>query len=208
MNLGEYILVPASQAEGVFKDRGSKFIGYIFRVEDEAKAKELVQTVKKQHPAAVHWCWAFVGGFDTELRKSTDDREPSGSAGKPILNAILKVGLTQTLIVVVRYFGGKLLGVPGLINAYSGAATEAILASGTAKLMLQIPLFVPCEYEQQHQVIRIAKQLQLKVYPDMHELSSGISIETPPTKLIEVKKQLIEARFDTFHLKDIKLYPC
>lgn len=208
MNLSDSILVPAREAEGIFKDRGSKFIGYIFRVEEEAKAKELVQTVKKQHPAAVHWCWAFVGGFEAELRKSTDDREPSGSAGKPILNGIIKAGLTQTLIVVVRYFGGKLLGVPGLINAYSAAATEAILAAGTTKLLLQVPLFVACEYEQQHQVIRIAKQMQLKVYPDVYELSSGICIESPPSKIIDIKKQLIEARFDTFHVKDIKLYPC
>ncbi len=206
--MSDYIMVPAAAAEGIFKDRGSKFIGYIFRVEAEVNAKELVQTVKKQHPAAVHWCWAFVGGFEGELRKSTDDREPSGSAGKPILNAILKAGLTQTLIVVVRYFGGKLLGVPGLINAYSEAASEAILAAGAAKLVLQVPLFVACDYEQQHQVIRIAKQMQLKVYPDVYELSAGICIEMPPLKIIEVKKQLIEARFDTFHLKDIKLYPC
>jgi uncharacterized YigZ family protein len=208
MTLSDQILAPANAAESVFKDRGSKFIGYFFHVKEEAEAKALVQTIKKQHPAAVHWCWAYVIGLEGEITKSTDDREPSGSAGKPILNAILKQGLTQTLLIVVRYFGGKLLGVPGLINAYGSAASEAIALGGIERQSVQIPVFVVCDFEQQHQVIRIAKQLQLKVYPDFLELNSGISIETPPSKINELKKQLIEARFVTYHLKDIKLYPC
>lgn len=208
MTLSDQIKVPAKAAESVFKDRGSKFIGYVFSVTEEAEAKALVQTIKKEHPAAVHWCWAYVIGLAGEIAKSSDDREPSGSAGKPILNAILKHGLTQTLVIVVRYFGGKLLGVPGLINAYGSAASESITIGGVADQSVQIPVFVTCDYEQQHQVIRIAKQLQLKVYPDFLDLNSGISIETPPSKINELKKQLIEARFDTYHLKDIKLYPC
>ncbi len=208
MSLPDTLHIPATQAQGLFKDRGSKFIAYVFEVDNESSAKSLVQTVKKEHPAAVHWCWAYVLGFDGSIQKSSDDREPSGSAGKPILNAILKAQLTHTLIVVVRYFGGKLLGVPGLINAYGSAAAEGIQESGRRQMQLFIPVFVTCPYEQQHQVMRIAKQLLLKAYPDNMALEAGISIEVPPSKINEVKKQLLEARFDTFHQKEIKLYPC
>jgi uncharacterized YigZ family protein len=208
MSLPDTIHVPAKQAQGLFKDRGSKFIGYVFEVDNENTIKSLVQTVKKEHPAAVHWCWAYVLGFNGDTQKSTDDREPSGSAGKPILNAILKAQLTHTLMIVVRYFGGKLLGVPGLIHAYGAAASEALQAAEIKQMQLLIPLFVVCDYEQQHQVMRIAKQALLKAYPDAFELEAGICIEVPPSKLNEVKKQLLEARFNTIHQKDIKLYPC
>lgn len=206
MSLPNSINVPKTTAEAVFKDRGSKFIAFVYRVKSEEEVKKWVQAAKKEHPSAVHWCWAYVLGLNSENQKSTDDREPSGSAGKPILFAILKAKLTETLVVVVRYFGGKLLGVPGLINAYGTAAAEALSAADTSVLLVKVQIFVPCAYQNQHQVIRIAKQFQCKSYPDNFELEAGISLEVPPQKLDEIMMQLNEARLETYQ-RDIKLHP-
>ena len=117
----------AHESSGEFKDRGSTFLGYAFPVTDEAGVKELIHKIKKDHPKANHHCYAFRIGVNGEASRFSDDREPSGTAGKPIFNVIRSHDLTNILIIVVRYFGGSLLGVPGLINAYRGAAANAVL---------------------------------------------------------------------------------
>lgn len=113
-----------SQAE--FKDRGSKFIAYASPVTDIAQFKTFLQRLKKEHPKAVHHCFAYRLGLDGNQFRSSDDGEPSGSAGRPILGQIDSKGLTDVAVVVVRYFGGTLLGVPGLIHAYKTATSLAL----------------------------------------------------------------------------------
>jgi uncharacterized YigZ family protein len=115
-----------SPAEGSFRDRGSKFIGLAYPVKTEAEVKEHIQQIKKEHPQANHHCYAFRLSPDPTVYRASDDREPSGSAGRPILAAIQSLQLTDVLVVVVRYFGGSLLGVPGLINAYRSASQNAL----------------------------------------------------------------------------------
>ena len=112
--------------QGLFKDRGSKFISYLFPVENEDMIKQHLLKLKKENPGAVHFCYAFVLGKDYSKTRANDDGEPSGTAGKPILMQLQAKQLTNVLLVVVRYFGGTLLGTGGLINAYRNSAADAL----------------------------------------------------------------------------------
>src|SRR5690242_1989774 len=116
----------AANTTGEFKDRGSKFLAYAYPIQTTKDVKEHIQALKKEHPKAVHYCYAYRIGTDGKEFRANDDGEPSGSAGRPILGQIDSSGLTNVLVVVVRYFGGTLLGVPGLINAYKTATMEAL----------------------------------------------------------------------------------
>lgn len=120
----------AAPCEGEFKDRGSKFIAYAFPVYSEADWRAALEQVRKLHPKARHWCFAYRLGMDGNNFRTNDDGEPSGTAGKPILGRIDSFGLTNVFAVVVRYFGGTLLGASGLINAYKNS-TAIALESGT-----------------------------------------------------------------------------
>lgn len=113
-------------AEGEFKDRSSKFHAFAYPIATEADVKPLLDALREQHPKAGHHCYAYRLGLDRNQFRANDDGEPSGTAGRPILNTLYSRDLTDLLVVVVRYFGGTLLGVPGLINAYK-SATEAAL---------------------------------------------------------------------------------
>jgi uncharacterized YigZ family protein len=113
--------------QGLYKEKGSKFIGYAFPVTNESEIKKIITGLKKEHHGARHWCYAYRLGFDKKVFRANDDGEPSGTAGKPILNQLVAADLTDTLIVVVRYFGGTLLGTSGLITAYKSAAADALL---------------------------------------------------------------------------------
>ena len=116
----------AAPSEGLYKDKGSRFIAYAYPVTDPSQVKPIVDSLKKEHHAARHHCYAYRIGYDGALWRANDDGEPSGTAGRPILAAIDSACLSDTLIVVVRYFGGILLGVPGLVRAYREAAGDAI----------------------------------------------------------------------------------
>ena len=118
-----------SSASGIYKDRGSKFIGYAFPVSSEEEIKQHLSNLKKDHIGARHFCYAWRLGVGGQAWRLNDDGEPNNSAGKPIYSQILSKNLTNVLIVVVRYFGGTLLGVGGLVNAYKSAAAETLLAT-------------------------------------------------------------------------------
>jgi uncharacterized YigZ family protein len=119
-----YTIEKESVAE--FKDRGSKFLGYAFPVQNTDEFKKRLKQLKEEHPKAAHHCFAYRLGMDKNNFRTADDGEPSGSAGKPILGQIDSKELTNTAIIVVRYFGGTLLGVPGLINAYKMVSSLAL----------------------------------------------------------------------------------
>lgn len=116
----------ASPAEGLYKEKGSRFISFIFPVSDEDEIRELLVKIRKEHHSAKHYCYAWRLGTENVRVRSNDDGEPSSTAGKPILGQLISHELTNTLLVVVRYFGGTLLGVSGLINAYREAAADAV----------------------------------------------------------------------------------
>jgi uncharacterized YigZ family protein len=115
-----------SFSQGVYKEKGSRFIAFAYPVFSREETKPLIEALRKEHHDARHHCFAYMLGKDRQIFRVNDDGEPSGTAGKPILGQINSHGLTNILLVVVRYFGGKLLGVSGLINAYRSAAESAI----------------------------------------------------------------------------------
>jgi len=113
-------------SEGTFRDKGSKFVAYSYPFTDENKLKDILSDINSMHPKARHHCYAYRLGMDRSVFRINDDNEPAGSAGRPILNTLLSNDLTNILVIVVRYFGGTLLGIPGLINAYKAATQESI----------------------------------------------------------------------------------
>ena len=113
----------------IIKEKQSKFIGYAYPINSELEAKEKIETIKAQHPKATHHCYAYKLGFDNNNYRAYDDGEPNGTAGKPILNQINSLGLTNCLVIVVRYFGGTKLGVSGLIDAYKFCAKETLAST-------------------------------------------------------------------------------
>ncbi len=150
-------------AQALFTDRGSKFIGIVFPVRNAEEVKAALAQVKKEHPKASHHCFAWRSGDTASEYRVSDAGEPSGSAGRPILGQIDSRGLTYTLVVVVRYFGGTLLGVPGLINAYKTAATLALQMVPVAEKDIEEPWVLHFEYSLMNDVMRILKRHRCSV---------------------------------------------
>lgn len=187
----------STQVQSEFKDKGSRFIAFAYPVTNEIEAKEKINQLKKEQPSANHHCWALVLGNDREFQKSSDDREPNNTAGKPILRAIVGKELSFVLVVVVRYFGGKLLGVPGLIHAYGTAALEAISVANIIEKEITEKYLVPCGYEQHPDLYRILKNSVINLQAtDIDVLEQGLIFEVSKQKAESLIKKLKEARFD------------
>lgn len=156
-------LTLAAPAQGLYKEKGSKFIAFAYPVENEAQIKEHIEALRKEYYDARHHCYAYVLGNKQEIYRLNDDGEPSSTAGKPIYGQILSAGLTNILVVVVRYFGGIKLGTSGLITAYKTATADALARASIQQkvVMRQYELHFP--YEQMNQVMRIVKELHLQV---------------------------------------------
>jgi uncharacterized YigZ family protein len=163
MPLPDSYLSVSQAAEGLYKDKGSKFIGYVFPVKDLEDIKEQINSLKELHPKARHICYAYRLGFSPEEARSYDDGEPAGSAGKPILNTILSNNVHFTLVAVVRYFGGTLLGVPGLIQAYKEASLEAFAASDIIEIEPMDNLEIRFSYAQMNEVMKVIKKYPIKI---------------------------------------------
>lgn len=150
-------------AEGEFKDRGSKFIAYAFPADSESAILEALETIKKEHFKARHHCYAWRLGMDEHHFRANDDGEPSGTAGRPILAQIDARQLTNTLVVVVRYFGGVLLGTSGLINAYREAAHEALQAAQIKEVVLYDEVTFDCAYARLPDLQQQAHTLEMAI---------------------------------------------
>jgi uncharacterized YigZ family protein len=149
--------------EAEFKDRGSRFIAYAYPVENVNQIKQHLKSLKEQHPKAVHHCLAWRLGYDQNLFRASDDGEPSGSAGKPILGQIDSLELTNCLIIVVRYFGGVLLGVPGLINAYKTSALLSLEKNSIVTRNKEVNYKLEFDYTLMNEVMRVVKQYDLTI---------------------------------------------
>jgi uncharacterized YigZ family protein len=152
--------VITKSSESIFKDRGSKFYGYAFPIQSENEVRPILETLKKAHSQAVHFCYAYRLGADKQLFRINDDGEPAGTAGKPIYNTLLSFDLTNCFIVVVRYFGGTLLGVPGLINAYKNAAQQAIENTIIIEKHILFSYQIKFNYDDQNAVSRLLKECE------------------------------------------------
>mgnify|MGYP001252831468 CR=1 FL=1 len=167
----------AAPAEGVFKDKGSKFIAYAFPLRTEQEAKDRVAAVRAEHPKARHHCWAYRLTPDRSVYRINDDGEPSGTAGRPILNVLLGADLTNVLVVVVRYFGGTLLGVPGLINAYKTATQEAVAVATIIEQTVNDGYGIHVDYERLNDVMRIIKEEELIVREQQYDTRCYLIVE-------------------------------
>ena len=164
-------------SEGQFRDRGSKFIGFAYPVKTEVTIKEIIHRLKKEHPQANHHCYAFRLTPDPSVYRASDDREPSGSAGKPILGAIQSLQLTNVLVVVVRYFGGALLGVPGLIAAYKGTAHDALQNANIITLTINEGIEIIFPFEFINDVYSLLKSESIQIISQSYENPCVINIE-------------------------------
>ena len=155
--------MPTNTSEGLYKEKGSKFIGYAFPVFSEEDVKERLEEVRKKEYAARHHCYAYTLHPDKSAWRANDDGEPANTAGKPILGQIQSKDLTNILIVVVRYFGGVKLGVGGLITAYRAAAADALEGISIEKRFVKEIYEVAFQYTQMNEVMRLVKDKSLEV---------------------------------------------
>ena len=173
-----YLTIPTS-GEGIYREKGSKFIGFAFPVKSEAEIKTALESIRKMHPTARHHCYAYRINPLQERWRANDDGEPSSSAGKPILNQLKSMELQNALVVVVRYFGGTLLGVPGLIHAYREAAKLALEDAGRLEAQLMQPVKVACAYAESGELMKWLKGKGYLGKPEGHDLLFCINIEIP-----------------------------
>jgi uncharacterized YigZ family protein len=162
-----------------FKDRGSRFIGYVFPVNTPEDCKEKLKQLKEEHSKANHHCFAYRLGNEGTQFRANDDGEPSGSAGRPILGQIDSQKLTNVLVVVVRYFGGTLLGVPGLINAYKTTASLALQVVPFVRKEVMVPYRLQFDYTRMNDVMRMVRQVRAQVTKNESGLFSTFEIAVP-----------------------------
>lgn len=182
----EYYQTIDRQGFAEFKDRGSRFLAYAFPLSTTDDFKQQLQLLKKEHPKAVHHCFAYRLGLDGNQFRVSDDGEPSGSAGKPILGQIDSKELTDTGVIVVRYFGGTLLGVPGLINAYKSSASMALQMIPVIQKPIKIFYEVNFDYTTMNEVMMVVKQFNCTVIHQEMQLFCLLRIGIPKSRLQEV----------------------
>ena len=166
-----------------FKDRGSRFLAYAFPIKDVDDFKNHLQLLKKEHPKAVHHCFAYKIGLDGNNFRVSDDGEPSGTAGKPILGQIDSKELTNTLVIVVRYFGGTLLGVAGLINAYKSATAMALQLTAIATKAIEVNYILEFDYTQMNEVMILVKKYNCTIISQEAQLFCILKIGVPVSRL-------------------------
>ena len=165
------------QAE--FKDKGSRFLVFAYPVQTAEQVKKHVDDLRQEHHKARHWCYAYRLGVDGNQFRANDDGEPSGSAGRPILGQIDSFELTDVLVVVVRYFGGTLLGVPGLIHAYKTSTQMALENAQIIEKNIEKTVRIRCEYPYLNEAIRIAKNHQAEIIEQDLQLDCRLTVRIP-----------------------------
>lgn len=181
----------AEPATGVFKDRGSKFLAFAYPVKTEEAALLHLEALRKEHFKANHHCFAWRLGVEGDRFRANDDGEPSGTAGRPILGQIDSFGLTDVAIVVVRYFGGTLLGASGLIQAYRESAAEALRAATILEKIVKTTFLLEFDYALMPDVMNALKKLDLEIYQQLYgdhgRLDIGIRQSETTEKLLLLK---------------------
>jgi uncharacterized YigZ family protein len=198
-----YKTITKASEETLFKDKNSKFFGYAFPISTLEEVKSHIETLKKQHHSARHWCYAYqLGTEESNIKfRANDDGEPNNSAGMPIYGQIQSFNVTNILIVVVRYFGGVKLGVGGLINAYRTSAQLALEASKIVTKTINIDYRITFDYKNMNKVMRIIKEKKLKIKNQTLEMDCKIEIS--------VRKKDAKSIFEAFNRLfgiDIKKY--
>ena len=184
----------AEPGEGIFRDRGSKFLAFVYPIKSESDIKPIITHLKSEHPKADHHCWALRLSPDRSVFRINDDGEPSGTAGRPMLNILLSRNITNVAVVVVRYFGGTLLGVPGLINAYKVATEEALKAVKVIEKTVNDIYVVSFNYSQMNDIMRIIKSENLHILEQQMDNACQVTFE--------VRKAQVEKVMGFLHIID------
>lgn len=179
-----------ADAQGIFRDKGSKFLAFAYPISSEAEVKSILSNLRSVHSKANHFCYAYRLSPDRSFFRTNDDGEPSGTAGRPILNTMLSADLTNLIIVVVRYFGGTLLGVTGLINAYKSAATDALTNATKIEKTINEKYEIRFDYLILNDVMRLVKEEQLSVLHQQFDNSCVLEFETRRSNLNRVLNRL------------------
>ena len=167
--LDQYKTIKKPSPEVIFKDRGSKFLGYAFQISSKEEVNPIISKLKDNHHKARHWCYAWRLGVEKVSFRVNDDGEPNNSAGNPIYGQILSFDLTNILVVVVRYFGGTKLGVGGLINAYKTSAKLSLNASEIIQKTIDVNFELQFDYVDMDKVMRLIKEKNIHIiHQEMH----------------------------------------
>lgn len=186
-----YNTIAFASEEILFKEKGSKFFGYAFPITSEEEVKPILEVLRKQHPTACHYCYAYQIGSEKTSYRANDDGEPSNSAGMPIYGQIQSFSVTNTLVVVVRIFGGTKLGVGGLITAYKTAAQITLENCSIIEKTIDVHYLISFDYKNMNKVMRIIKEKNLDIVHQKMEMSCEIEIKT--------RKKNAEQVFDIFN---------
>jgi uncharacterized YigZ family protein len=169
-------LTIAEPSTGEYKDRGSKFIAYAFPIRQEGEWHGLVEQVRKDHPKARHHCFAYRLGLTGDSFRANDDGEPSGTAGRPILGQIDSFSLTNVIVIVVRYFGGTLLGTSGLIAAYKGSTRQALEAARIVEVIVKDTFRLHFDYAIMGALLNHLKRLEIEILQQSFESTAFVDI--------------------------------
>ena len=176
-------------SEGLYKDKGSRFYAFVFPVASVDDAKKKLDEYRKKYHDARHVCYAYVVGKtdDDCVTRSSDDGEPSGTAGKPMLTQLVSNGLHDVMAVVVRYFGGVLLGTGGLVVAYRSAMEDALQNARIVEKTLEDEITVEFEYEKMNSIMKVVKDNSLKIVSQQFDLKCSVTVLVPKSKTPMVK---------------------
>lgn len=196
MNLEKdtYNTIDVAKGDAIFKEKGSKFIGFAFPVKSEEEVKQYIDVLKKKHHTARHWCYAWRLGVEEIRYRANDDGEPNNSAGQPIYGQILAKDLTNVLVVVVRYFGGTKLGVGGLISAYKITAKLILDEAEVVEKTIDVFYRIIFEYQHMNKVMRIIKEQNLKLENQKMELDCDFLISVRKKNAAKVLQLFIDLR--------------
>jgi len=172
----------SSKSEGLYKEKGSKFIALAFPVSSEEEAKDILASLRKEYHDARHHCYSYVIGFKGEHWRANDDGEPSGTAGRPIYGQIQSFNLTNVLIVVIRYFGGTKLGVSGLINAYKTSAADALQQSKIVVKTINDIYRISFGYLAMNDIMKLVKEENLNIMEQNFDTSCFVTVGVRQSK--------------------------
>lgn len=190
MLFNDKYLTIETASEGVFRDKGSKFIAYAYPFQSENNLKEIINQLKTDHPKARHYCYAYRLTPDRTVFRMNDDDEPSGTAGRPILNTLLSKEVTNTLVVVVRYFGGTLLGVPGLINAYKSATEDALANATIIEKTVKDIYQLSFDYLAMNEVMKLIKDENIEAFEQDFNLDCKLKIAINQSEINKIIDKL------------------
>ena len=191
-------LTISSPSEALYKDKGSKFYAFAYPVQTIEQIKEILAEKRKEYYDARHVCYAYMLGYEREVFRANDDGEPSGTAGRPILGQINSSNLTDILIIVVRYFGGTLLGTSGLIQAYKTSAAEAIAAATIEERIVEKTFVSKFGYQDLNAVMRIMKDFDLTIVNQIQEMDCTLYFRIRLGDIERVKDRFDKLDFVSF----------